>query len=705
MKFGPPFLVAAAALAIAAAPLRAQQTPTPTSAPSDPCPAVRSYGIDVSTIPGADAAEWEIRRQPPGAAGDPTTAPLVAADTVAGTQASVDLDLRSLGSVLDGTLYHFRARALSGATPAAEWSEAVVFDQAVSPDGMFRAVALPGPGIRVSWTLVGDLAACTERVRYLVWEGDPGGPPDYSNPFTADTSEVEVAVASRTRHVVTLRLRGAGSSIGVQATPLVVVFSNELLVTVFDSSEASCTGRDEVREGALVRLLRGDQVAAEEVAGSSGRVRLSVPRGSYTLEASSGPCAPATLAIEVTGDTVAEIRLTGCHAEEADLAVSFREAGRPPAVPPYPVAVDVRNLGPGAPAMPATLVVQRRGPEGFVDLAYEEVTGLCDARAFTFQDEDFEPGTSYRYTARLEVEDASAANNRTAKAVTFPVQLVAVEPVPPGPQPVRLDAFRIHGGAANVISGTTVTLDAETAGAPDRFRVAGTTTGCEGAFEGAEWAPYDPDQPPTLPLQSVGVETVRLCFQVARSDGGAAQESEVLEDAVRVVPPEWTSPLIGVGFVVPFGPIVPPQAIGCVDATFAVGIAVYAAQLIDAIGLRCATLGPGGEHGAVETTSLQGGSGGEPAELTCPSGQVLQGFRGRTGLSVDQVSIACAPWSASEGAQGAPTWLGPVGGSGGWPTPEIFCPGPLPVRYLNVVAGRVVAGFRFACEAPAEWGE
>jgi hypothetical protein len=78
--------------------------------------------------------------------------------------------------------------------------------------------------------------------------------------------------------------------------------------------------------------------------------------------------------------------------------------------------------------------------------------------------------------------------------------------------------------------------------------------------------------------------------------------------------------------------------------------------------------------------AAQGSGNGQPWSVGCPSDQMIVGFGGRSGLFVDRLEFMCAPLRIS-GAPGSYTiaignitFLPGVGGTGGSPFPDQFCP-------------------------------
>lgn len=141
----------------------AQPAPQPTLGPTGPCPAVARFDFDLTSVPDADRISWQIRRGAPGQNfGAATQVDNGGFPELVG---SVERDLRAYGPVLDGTRYFFRVRARQGGNFVSDWSEPVVFEQDLSPAGMFTASAGTAPGsLRVDWNLSGGIAGCADRV-------------------------------------------------------------------------------------------------------------------------------------------------------------------------------------------------------------------------------------------------------------------------------------------------------------------------------------------------------------------------------------------------------------------------------------------------------------------------------------------------------------------------------------------------------------
>jgi hypothetical protein len=100
---------------------------------------------------------------------------------------------------------------------------------------------------------------------------------------------------------------------------------------------------------------------------------------------------------------------------------------------------------------------------------------------------------------------------------------------------------------------------------------------------------------------------------------------------------------------------------------------------------------PAGEPGA-------GGAVGEGAvAASCPLGQVVVGFEGRSGLLVDQLAFRCAPLAATGVDLARATTLTPVGGSGGSPMPRTECGTGMMANGAIVSQGNWIESFGLAC--------
>jgi len=181
------------------------------------------------------------------------------------------------------------------------------------------------------------------------------------------------------------------------------------------------------------------------------------------------------------------------------------------------------------------------------------------------------------------------------------------------------------------------------------------------------------------------------------------QVSSIREDAIGVVEPVWTSAQLGSTATVPPAPF-PSQgtlSLSC-NSKLAVGVDVRAGIYVDAIALRCADLGPAGEHSNAVTTAFFGGDGGSRVNLRCNTGEVLTRVAVRYGLYVDRVTIGCRPWRRDSGTGGSTRTVGSAGGPGGDRGATADCPRPLSVRGFQNLYTRneLVAAFEAVCTVP-----
>jgi hypothetical protein len=105
------------------------------------------------------------------------------------------------------------------------------------------------------------------------------------------------------------------------------------------------------------------------------------------------------------------------------------------------------------------------------------------------------------------------------------------------------------------------------------------------------------------------------------------------------------------------------------------------------------------------TLPMRGTSQASPWTQACPSDQVVVGFSGRSGIALDQVAVACAPWTASSDTAGAPLSMGQsvtltaAGGDGGSPYVDP-CPAGQLARGSAGQSGQWVDAFGLVCATP-----
>lgn len=139
-----------------------------------------------------------------------------------------------------------------------------------------------------------------------------------------------------------------------------------------------------------------------------------------------------------------------------------------------------------------------------------------------------------------------------------------------------------------------------------------------------------------------------------------------------------------------------PGSLNCAADHVAVGIYGKAGRVIDNLGLTCAPLAADGSLGDSSDTGSRGGSGGNTFRLTCPAGQAIVGFKGRSGGKVDQLGLFCsgvAHWVDQGTVQHTSS---SVGGSGGSPFSDT-CPFAYVATKLDLRAGRLVDQEQLVC--------
>jgi hypothetical protein len=114
------------------------------------------------------------------------------------------------------------------------------------------------------------------------------------------------------------------------------------------------------------------------------------------------------------------------------------------------------------------------------------------------------------------------------------------------------------------------------------------------------------------------------------------------------------------------------------------------------VGTRLPGFGP--------TRGTMGGGGTFTA--TCPAGQAVVGFGGRSGGAIDQLTLHCAPltidatpteWIVNRGAS-APTTT--IGGTGGTAFATTACPAQYVATMMRVHAGDSIEAFGLGCQRP-----
>ncbi len=110
--------------------------------------------------------------------------------------------------------------------------------------------------------------------------------------------------------------------------------------------------------------------------------------------------------------------------------------------------------------------------------------------------------------------------------------------------------------------------------------------------------------------------------------------------------------------------------------------------------------------GAGTALTQRGGTGDTPWTRSCPADQVLVGFSGRAGTTIDQLVLTCAPLLVSEAvdgrfsvAPGAATPLMAIGGAGGAAFVQTDCPIGQVGAAQRLRAGTLINAFGYGCNA------
>lgn len=754
---GPGLLLAGALIAPEA---RAQQvTPTPELLPytQAQCPAEARIRYDVTSIPGADGIRWELRRGAPGEPSGWDNSQPVASGEASGPQAEFSQDLRSFGPVLNGTPYLVRIRATESRPPsnraprnAARWSEAAVYAPSHSPTGMYAATPVTQNGdapthLRLQWSLVGELAACADRIRYEVKKDAPfasatapdptaggssftGSAGDQVIPLTGGPGEYYVRLVARHGRDAADRDVGTwGAAIRIAVQPpaqppaAAAPTTHAVTVTILDGLAGQCAGgRNVPASGATVRL-EGDGTSAQAVTDPQGLAVLSAPAGTYTLRAERHGCAAARTSLTVAGDERLTLTLTGCSSPDADLAIALEPLTRAVANEPYTLEVTLANQGKG-PYGPLELSVDRTGggvPGGTIhsrDYAY-----VCPGFRKLQVTDRTPPAGTLTYTAGVDASDANRANNEATLTANFTTAVASTDATPQTPTapdgsadatpqtpatpdvPVTISSFQLRGGAERVLAGTRLSLDATVVGNPTHYRYQHDFPTAPGSC--GEWDSRWLDLPATgqSPYVYARSGLNRVCLQFRRGADGSAILSNTVEDRIEGVDgTEWHSGFIGTEYSV-LNPLL-TQDLTCRSGQRAVGVRTRAGIYVDGIALYCSPLGPNGEHsGPYHRTIMAGGAGGEAQDHICPSGSVLAGFGGRYGEWIDYLEVYCRLWTQGDGGTSEPVLLSAgVGTSTGGTASygPVYCPIHMAMYNVTVaVRAAYVGAFRFDCVA------
>jgi uncharacterized repeat protein (TIGR01451 family) len=543
-------------------------TPSPTLSSGGTCAAVVRMTWDVTSIAGADGIRWRILKGAPGS--NVADAELVAEGEISERTGSRDKNLRNWGPVLDATRYFFRVRALQSGTNVAENSQPAIFEQSISPDGMFTVTAGSTPNqIKLDWNLTGALGACGDRIAWEIKKAsfaDPQAPDPaalvkgtatgISGSRTIDVS----AHGTGTYHVRLVARHGGDTEdddVGRWGTARQVTIASTqpvavaLTINIEDIAFSTCAGGSVAVPGATVRVTGGgfDQTRTADLA---GRAVFSVPSGvSYTIIASSSTCLGSAVAtVMPTAATTQTVRLPNCFHSSADLVLTSPEpwpggtAGSP-----YYMKLTVRHAGLGGPSRPADLRIVRVTPGASTAATvstqvYASPLGaFCPSQVRTITGVDPSPPSgTWMYHAILVatgtttlLTDRDDINNMITRLnVSFGAAPSA------DPTFLNITSFRLQAGAASVMTGTPVSLNATTNGQVPRDYKAGE---CGSPFETATFRAYVASPVPTLAgFTTAGSKIV--CLQMR----GSSVTSAVARDTIVAVLPAELNPSVAQSF-------------------------------------------------------------------------------------------------------------------------------------------------------------
>lgn len=708
-----PLALALSLSAAAAAPLAAQQTPTPEllQQNASQCPADARIKYDATSIAGTDGVRWELRR---GTAGSPpswNSAEEIDRGQTHNSAGNRAVRLRDYGATLDGTPYLARVRAQQEGQPIADWSGPATYAPSYQAGSdMFSATPVTTgdpPQLRLQWSLSGALAACADRIRYEIKKDATFASATASDPNTFMAEGLTGASGERllpivggpgdyyVRIVAQYGGEAPANEVGLRSPAIRVTFpapvtTHAVDVRIVDGAASTCAASVVFRQGATAQLSGGGR-SWTGTTDAQGRVRFDVPAGTYMLQASHQGCSSAHTTVVVSGAVERTLTLANCDAQRADLLVALGGETNPVGGRPYALPITLRNQGTG-PSLAGQVVLRRLDGSGATaGLGTWSMPSVCPGHTRSYDGEDPAPaaGQTYTYTVQTSVADANNANNQASRRVSFSY-LVVVNPVVPTtatPTPVSISSFAIRNGLPHVTVNRTVQLNATASGSPTEYRSALDAGGCAGVLAEAQWRAWSATQPPTWSSSTSGGK--RVCFQLRRGSGSTAVASEIMQDDITVVRPSWSSQRLGTT-ATPVGAPLPNPDVGGLScgSKFAVGVDTRAGQYVDAVALRCADLGPAGEHSNATTTGFIGGPGGRAANLRCQSGEVLARVEVRYGLYIDRIAIGCRTWQRDSGAIGTLRQAGAAGGTGGDQTARADCPTALGVTRFPDLVGR-----------------
>ncbi|NIP30058.1 MAG: hypothetical protein GTO02_07605, partial [Candidatus Dadabacteria bacterium] len=135
------------------------------------CKAVVTYSWDISDIPNANRAFWELKKDSDFTNLEGRESSRIDRGSSNSLQGSVTIDLRDHGQVLNGTKYYFRVVAKEGTEDVARRSDSVKFDLDYSPNNTYSAKTITEDPyqVEVDWSnLKSEIKNCSDRVYYEV---------------------------------------------------------------------------------------------------------------------------------------------------------------------------------------------------------------------------------------------------------------------------------------------------------------------------------------------------------------------------------------------------------------------------------------------------------------------------------------------------------------------------------------------------------
>ena len=144
----------------------------------------------------------------------------------------------------------------------------------------------------------------------------------------------------------------------------------------------------------------------------------------------------------------------------------------------------------------------------------------------------------------------------------------------------------------------------------------------------------------------------------------------------------------------------------CGTQSVLVGVVYKSGMWLDAIGSICQQINPQtGALGNEFTRGPVGGSGGIAKIARCNNGQVVQGFKARSGQFVHGGSLLCSPWDQaakapqySECVASCPSGRFKTFGAGGTPSDIFFCPSGKAGKAFRGKYGWYIDSLKFVCD-------